>query len=67
MQNLSPTLGPREELGTEDPALLARLGDRLFEAKRYQRAAVAYERAVRFNPDDVDSYRPKVTVIWAAQ
>ncbi len=56
MQRLAPTLGPREELGTEDPVLLARLGDRLFEEKQYERAVTAYERAVRFNPDDVDSY-----------
>ncbi len=56
MQRLGPMLGPREELSTEDPALLARLGDRLFEEKQYERAVMAYERAVRFNPDDVDSY-----------
>ncbi len=56
MQRLGPMLGPREELSTEDPALLARLGDRLFEEKQYERAVTAYERAVQFNPDDVDSY-----------
>ncbi len=56
MQGLTSTLEPRQELGTEDPVLLARLGDRLFEEKQYERAVTAYERAVRFNPDDVDSY-----------
>ncbi len=56
MQRLGPMPGPREELSTEDPVLLARLGDQLFEEKQYERAVTAYERAVHFNPDDVDSY-----------
>ncbi|MDJ0861412.1 MAG: tetratricopeptide repeat protein [Gammaproteobacteria bacterium] len=56
MQRFGPNLGPREELSTEDPILLARLGDQLFEQRQYARAVAAYERAVRFNPSDVDSY-----------
>ncbi len=56
MQRFAPMVGPREELSTNDPVLLARLGDQLFEQKQYERAIAAYERAVRFNPNDVDSY-----------
>ena len=56
MQRLAPTLGPREELSTDDPVLLARIGDQLFEDRQYERAVAAYERAVQFNPNDVDSY-----------
>ncbi len=52
----TPQIGPREELATEDPILLARLGDRLFEDRQFERAVVAYERAVQLNPADVDSY-----------
>ncbi len=56
IQRMAPMVGPREELSTEDPVLLARLGDQLFEQKQYARAVAAYERAVQFNPNDVDSY-----------
>ena len=56
MQRFGPMVGPREELTIEDPVLLARLGDQLFEQKQFERAVTAYERAVQFNPSDVDSY-----------
>ncbi len=47
---------PDEVRTTDDPVLLARLGDQLFEQRAFSRAVAAYERALRFAPDDVDSY-----------
>jgi len=46
----------REELTTTDPVLLARLGDQFFEQGQLQRAMTAYERTLRFDPNDTDTY-----------
>jgi tetratricopeptide (TPR) repeat protein len=49
-------LTPREELTTDDPVLLARLGDQLFEQRQFERAVTAYRRALEFDPEEVDTY-----------
>lgn len=41
---------------TDDPQALAGLGDRYFESGRYQEAIAAYEKALKLNPNDVDTY-----------
>ncbi|MET0068372.1 MAG: tetratricopeptide repeat protein [Candidatus Thiodiazotropha sp.] len=41
---------------TDDPALIARLADDYFAKKDYTQAIGLYERAIRINPDDVESY-----------
>ncbi len=41
---------------TDDPALIARLADDYFSKKEYAQAIGLYERAIRINPDDVESY-----------
>ncbi|MET0029446.1 MAG: tetratricopeptide repeat protein [Candidatus Thiodiazotropha sp.] len=41
---------------TDDPALIARLADDYFAKKEYTQAIGLYERAIRINPDDVESY-----------
>ncbi|MES9943797.1 tetratricopeptide repeat protein [Candidatus Thiodiazotropha sp. CDECU1] len=45
-----------EELATEDPALIARLADDYFMKKEYPQAIELYERVLKINPDDVESY-----------
>ncbi|MES9968945.1 MAG: tetratricopeptide repeat protein [Candidatus Thiodiazotropha sp.] len=45
-----------EELATEDPALIARLADDYFMKKDYPQAIELYERALKINPDDVETY-----------
>ncbi len=47
---------PGEMHTIEDPVRLTKLGDRLFEQQKYGRAVTAYERAVRFNPQNAKSY-----------
>ncbi|MES9847888.1 MAG: tetratricopeptide repeat protein [Candidatus Thiodiazotropha sp.] len=45
-----------EALTTDDPALIARLADDYFMRKEYPQAIELYERALRINPDDVESH-----------
>ncbi|MES9993429.1 MAG: tetratricopeptide repeat protein [Candidatus Thiodiazotropha sp.] len=45
-----------EELSSDDPALIARLADNYFAQKDYPQAIELYERALRIDPDDVESY-----------
>ncbi|MBW9264669.1 MAG: tetratricopeptide repeat protein [Candidatus Thiodiazotropha sp. (ex. Lucinisca nassula)] len=45
-----------EAPATDDPALIARLADDYFMRKEYPQAIELYERALRINPDDVESY-----------
>jgi len=56
IQRFSGLSAPREEMFSDDPVLLARLGDGYFEQGEYQRAMAAYERALRLAPGDVDTY-----------
>jgi Flp pilus assembly protein TadD len=51
--NLQPSA---EALATEDPALIARLADDFFRRKEYPQAIELYQRALKINPDDVESY-----------
>ncbi|MEF9476155.1 MAG: tetratricopeptide repeat protein [Candidatus Mariimomonas ferrooxydans] len=44
------------EKSAETPESLAILGDRYFESKRFQDAIDIYERVLKLNPDDVDTY-----------
>lgn len=39
-----------------DPEQLAHLGDRYFESNRYAEAIEAYEKALKLNPKDADTY-----------
>jgi tetratricopeptide (TPR) repeat protein len=51
------TLQPSAEaLSTEDPALIARLADDYFKQKKYPQAIELYERALKINPEDVETY-----------
>ncbi|MGD8912003.1 MAG: tetratricopeptide repeat protein, partial [Candidatus Thiodiazotropha sp.] len=51
--NIQPSA---EALATEDPALIARLADDYFRQKEYPQAIELYERALKIDPDDVESY-----------
>jgi Flp pilus assembly protein TadD len=51
--NLQPSA---EALATEDPALIARLADDYFMRKEYTQAIELYERALKINPGDVETY-----------
>lgn len=44
------------EKSAETPESLAILGDKYFESNRFQDAIDIYERVVKLNPDDVDTY-----------
>ena len=44
------------DLSSDDPEILARLGDSYFVEKNYERAIELYERTLKLNPEDVDSY-----------
>ncbi|MEE8328303.1 MAG: tetratricopeptide repeat protein, partial [Thermodesulfovibrionia bacterium] len=44
------------EKSAETPESLAILGDRYFESNRFQDAIDIYERVLKLNPDDVDTY-----------
>ncbi len=50
--------GPLEQAGkgSESPESLARLGDKYFENNRFEEAIVVYEKVLKLNPDDVDTY-----------
>jgi tetratricopeptide (TPR) repeat protein len=53
----STDIGPvAQALSGDDPALIARLADDYFMRKEYRRAIELYERALKINPDDVESY-----------
>ena len=39
----------------EDPAYLANLGDKYFESKRFEQAIEIYKKAIKLNPDDIDT------------
>lgn len=41
---------------TEDPQILASLGDRYFAEKDYRQAIKVYERALEITPDDVETH-----------
>lgn len=56
MQRFSALSVPDEELISDDPELLARLGDSYFGQGEYHRAMVVYERTLRLAPEDVDTY-----------
>ncbi len=59
---------PGETQTIEDPVRLAKLGDQLFEQREYGRAVVAYERAVLFNPQNVESYNDLgLTLLYLGQ
>jgi tetratricopeptide (TPR) repeat protein len=45
-----------EALASEDPALIARLADDYFMRKEYPQAIELYERALKINSEDVESY-----------
>jgi tetratricopeptide (TPR) repeat protein len=51
----SVTLGT-EIQDSENPEELAALGDRYFERNQFQQAIMAYEKALKLNPNDVDTY-----------
>lgn len=51
--NLEPSA---EALATEDPALIARLADDYFKRKEYPQAIELYERALKIDPEDVETY-----------
>jgi Flp pilus assembly protein TadD len=51
--NIQPSV---EALATEDPGLIARLADDYFRQKEYPQAIELYERALKINPDDVETY-----------
>jgi tetratricopeptide (TPR) repeat protein len=51
--NLDPAA---EALAGDDPVLIARLADDFFMRKDYPRAIELYERALKINPDDVETY-----------
>jgi tetratricopeptide (TPR) repeat protein len=51
--DLQPSI---EALATEDPALIARLADDYFRRKEYPQAIELYQRALKINPDDVETY-----------
>ncbi len=44
------------EKSAETPESLAILGDRYFESNRFQDAIDIYEKVLKLNPDDVDTY-----------
>jgi tetratricopeptide (TPR) repeat protein len=46
---------PTQEL-PDDPVSLAALGDRYFEQQMYERAIETYEKTLKLNPSDVDTY-----------
>lgn len=45
-----------EALATDDPALIGSLADDYFRQKEYTQAIELYERALKMNPDDVETY-----------
>lgn len=45
-----------EALTGDDPALIARLADDYFMRKEYPQAIELYERALKLDPDDVETY-----------
>jgi tetratricopeptide (TPR) repeat protein len=51
--NLQPST---EALATDDPALIARLADDYFRRKEYPQAIELYERALKINPEDVETH-----------
>lgn len=54
--NFQETSLDRMGVDTDDPQSLAGLGDRYFENGRYQEAIAAYEKVLKLNPNDVDTY-----------
>ncbi|MBS1112073.1 MAG: hypothetical protein H6Q95_365, partial [Nitrospirae bacterium] len=46
----------KEVENTNDPEQLAHLGDKYFDNKRFPEAIQAYEKALKLNPKDVDTY-----------
>lgn len=46
----------KEVENTNDPEKLAQLGDKYFDSNRYGEAIEAYEKALKLNPKDVDTY-----------
>ena len=44
------------ELDTNDPKSLAMLGDKYFESNQYTQAIEIYEKVLKLNPNDVDTY-----------
>lgn len=46
----------KEVENTNDPEKLAQLGDKYFDSNRYPEAIEAYEKVLKLNPKDVDTY-----------
>jgi tetratricopeptide (TPR) repeat protein len=44
------------EIDTSDPKSLAILGDQYFETRQYAQAIEIYEKVLKLNPNDVDTY-----------
>ncbi|MEJ2609993.1 MAG: tetratricopeptide repeat protein [Candidatus Thiodiazotropha sp.] len=55
LQNSGP-MPTAEDLTTDDPALIAQLADNYFTQKEYEEAIKLYERVLKINPNDVESY-----------
>ncbi|HDZ85641.1 MAG TPA: tetratricopeptide repeat protein [Candidatus Moranbacteria bacterium] len=55
-----PMLGPEpiKEASAfpDDPKQLADIGDNFFENQNFEQAIIVYEKALKLNPDDVDTY-----------
>ncbi len=53
---IAPLPFEKEGMDTDSPEALARLGDRYFEANRFEQAAEIYKKVLKLNPNDVDTY-----------
>ncbi len=55
-----PMLGPEPikeaSVFPDDPKQLADIGDNFFENQNFEQAIIVYEKALKLNPDDVDTY-----------
>ena len=55
-----PMLGPEPTRDAsafpDDPIKLAAIGDTFFEKQNFEQAMIVYEKALKLNPSDVDSY-----------
>ena len=53
---IAPLPFEKEGMDTDSPEALARLGDRYFEANRFEQAAEIYKKVLKLNSNDVDTY-----------